>query len=151
LGAAAADELLRGEKTAARRTALLVAVKAVTWGAVSDLYKPGLGSTFFLLLHPERADKLNSKHPANKLLQYFFKQNSLNGTEYSKNVGLFQFQIKAPSSLARLRLLNILIVCLRRLSPSRLDCIFDLEPELLYKLESIMINQLNQPQNPQHL
>jgi hypothetical protein len=29
--------------------------------------------------------------------------------------------IKAPSSLARLQLLNILIVCLRRLNPRRLD------------------------------
>jgi hypothetical protein len=29
--------------------------------------------------------------------------------------------------LARLRLLNILAVCLRRLNPRRLDCIFDLK------------------------
>ncbi len=41
----------------------------------------------------------------------------------------FQFQIKAASSLARLRLLNVLPVCLRRLDPRRLDVIFDLKPE----------------------
>ncbi len=40
---------------------------------------------------------------------------------------LFHFQIKALSSLARLRLLNILFVCLRRLNPLRLDFIFDLK------------------------
>jgi hypothetical protein len=41
----------------------------------------------------------------------------------------FQFQIKAASSLARLRLLNVLTVRLRRLDPRRLDLIFDLKPE----------------------
>jgi hypothetical protein len=44
---------------------------------------------------------------------------------------LYQFQIKAPSSLARLRLLSILFVCLRRLILRRLDGIFDLKSELL--------------------
>jgi hypothetical protein len=44
---------------------------------------------------------------------------------------LFQFQIKAASSLARLRLLNVLTVCLRRLDPRRLDVIFDLKSELV--------------------
>jgi hypothetical protein len=44
---------------------------------------------------------------------------------------LYQFQIKAPSSLARLRLLNIQAVCLRRLNPRRLDCIFDLKLVLI--------------------
>ena len=41
----------------------------------------------------------------------------------------FQFQIKALSSLARLRLLNVLPVRLRRLNPRRLDFILDLELE----------------------
>jgi hypothetical protein len=40
-----------------------------------------------------------------------------------------QFQIKAAYSLARLRLLNVLAVRLRRLDPRRLDVIFDLKPE----------------------
>ena len=40
---------------------------------------------------------------------------------------LYRFQIKALSSLARLRLLNVLPVCLRRLNPRRLDFILDLE------------------------
>jgi hypothetical protein len=44
--------------------------------------------------------------------------------------GLFQFQIKAASLLARLRLLNVLTVRFRRLDPRRLDVIFDLKPEL---------------------
>jgi len=44
---------------------------------------------------------------------------------------LFQFQIKALSSLARLRLLNVLGVRLRRLNPRRLDIILDLKSELL--------------------
>jgi hypothetical protein len=44
---------------------------------------------------------------------------------------LFQFQIKAASALARLRLLNVLPVRLRRLDPRRLDVIFDLKPELV--------------------
>jgi len=43
---------------------------------------------------------------------------------------LSQFQIKASSLLARLRLLNILVVCLRHLTPRRLDAIFDLKPVL---------------------
>jgi hypothetical protein len=43
--------------------------------------------------------------------------------------GLFQFQIKAASLLARLRLLNVLPVRFRRLGPRRLDVIFDLKPE----------------------
>jgi len=43
---------------------------------------------------------------------------------------LFHFQIKALSSLARRRLLNVLPVRLRRLLPRRLDIIFDLKPEL---------------------
>ena len=38
---------------------------------------------------------------------------------------LFQFQIKALSSLARLRLRNVLFVSLRRLNPHRFDFIFD--------------------------
>jgi hypothetical protein len=42
---------------------------------------------------------------------------------------VFQFQIKAASALARLRLLNVLTVRLRRLNPRRLDVIFDLKPE----------------------
>jgi len=45
---------------------------------------------------------------------------------------LFQLQIKALSSLARQRLLNVLIVRLRCLLPRRLDVIFDLKPELHY-------------------
>ena len=40
---------------------------------------------------------------------------------------LYRFQIKALSSLARLRLLNVLPVRLRRLDPRRLDFILDLE------------------------
>ncbi len=40
---------------------------------------------------------------------------------------LFHFQIKALSSLARLRLLNVLPVRLRRLNPLRPDFIFDLK------------------------
>jgi hypothetical protein len=43
---------------------------------------------------------------------------------------LFQSQIKALSSLARLRLLNVLVARLRRLNPHRLDFILDLELEL---------------------
>ena len=43
---------------------------------------------------------------------------------------LFQSQIIALSSLARLRLLNVLTVSLRRLNPHRLDIILDLELEL---------------------
>jgi hypothetical protein len=43
---------------------------------------------------------------------------------------LFQFQLKALSSLARRRLLNVLPVRLRRLLPRRLDIIFDLKLEL---------------------
>ena len=43
---------------------------------------------------------------------------------------LFHFHIKAPSSLARLRLLNILFVCFRRLNPHHLECISDLKLEL---------------------
>jgi len=43
---------------------------------------------------------------------------------------LFQFQIKTLSSLARLRLLSVLIVLLRRLNPRRLDFIPDLKLEL---------------------
>jgi len=39
----------------------------------------------------------------------------------------FQFQIKAPPSLARLRLLSVLPVRLRRLNPHRLGGIFDLK------------------------
>ena len=42
-----------------------------------------------------------------------------------------QFQIKALPSLARLRLLNVLRVRLRRLNPRRLGFIFDLKLELL--------------------
>ncbi len=45
------------------------------------------------------------------------------------NMLLFQFQIKALSSLARLRLLSILVVCNRCLSPRRLDITLDEEPE----------------------
>ena len=41
----------------------------------------------------------------------------------------YQFQIKALSSLARLRLLSVLIVRLRRLNPRRLDFILDLKLE----------------------
>jgi len=37
---------------------------------------------------------------------------------------LFQFQIKAASWLARLRLLNVLLIRLRRLDPRRLDVEF---------------------------
>ena len=48
---------------------------------------------------------------------------------------LFQFQIKAPSSLTRLRLLNVLRVRLRRLSPRRLDGISDLKPELHFDIQ----------------
>jgi hypothetical protein len=44
---------------------------------------------------------------------------------------LYQFQIKAASSLARLRLLNVRIVSLRCLNPRRLDVIFDLKLVLL--------------------
>jgi hypothetical protein len=44
---------------------------------------------------------------------------------------LNQFQIKALPSLARLRLLNIRVVCLRRLNPRRLDFILDLKLVLL--------------------
>jgi hypothetical protein len=44
---------------------------------------------------------------------------------------LFQFQVKAASSLARLRLLNVPPVRLRRLDPRRLDVIFDLKSALL--------------------
>ena len=40
---------------------------------------------------------------------------------------LFQFQIKALSSLARLQLLNVRVVRLRRLNPHRLDFILDLK------------------------
>ena len=40
---------------------------------------------------------------------------------------LFQFQLKALSSLARLRLLNVLSVRLRRLNPRRLEITLDLE------------------------
>jgi hypothetical protein len=39
----------------------------------------------------------------------------------------FQFQIKALSSLARHRHLNVLIGTPRRLNPRRLDFIFDLK------------------------
>jgi hypothetical protein len=53
---------------------------------------------------------------------------------------LFQFHIKALSSLARLRLLNIRNVCLRRLNPRRLAIIFDLETELVIVLATIMIS-----------
>ena len=45
---------------------------------------------------------------------------------------LYQFHINAPSSLARLRLLSILVVCLRRLNPRRLDGIFNLKSVLFY-------------------
>jgi hypothetical protein len=45
--------------------------------------------------------------------------------------GLYQFQIKALSLLARLRLLNVLFVRLRRLNPHRLDFILDLKSVLL--------------------
>ena len=44
---------------------------------------------------------------------------------------LFHFQIKALSSLARLRLLDVLSVRLHRLNPLRLDFIFDLKLVLL--------------------
>ena len=45
---------------------------------------------------------------------------------------LYQFQIKALSSLACPRLLNILfIVCFRRLDPRRFDFIFDLKLEYM--------------------
>jgi hypothetical protein len=52
---------------------------------------------------------------------------------------LYQFQIKAPSLLARLRLLNILVVCLRRLNPRCLDCIFDLKLVLINKSPTFLI------------
>lgn len=39
----------------------------------------------------------------------------------------YQFHIKALSALARLRLLNVLPVRLRRLNPRRLDFILDLK------------------------
>jgi hypothetical protein len=39
----------------------------------------------------------------------------------------FQFQIKALSALARLRLLNVLFSTPRRLNPCRLEIILDLE------------------------
>ena len=45
-------------------------------------------------------------------------------------VVLYQFQIKALSLLARLRLLNVLPVRLRRLNPRRLDFILDLKSVL---------------------
>jgi hypothetical protein len=44
--------------------------------------------------------------------------------------GLSQFHIKVLSSGARLWLLNVLSVRLRRLKPRRLDIILDLEPAL---------------------
>lgn len=44
---------------------------------------------------------------------------------------LFQFPIKAISSLAHHRLLNIRFVCLRRPYPRRFEIIFDLEFVLL--------------------
>ena len=55
----------------------------------------------------------------------------LNITRYSDvmRMALYQFHIKALSSLVRLRLLNIRSVCLRRLNPHRLDFIFDLKLE----------------------
>jgi len=40
---------------------------------------------------------------------------------------LFQFQIKALSALARLRLLNVLFSAPRSLNPRRLEIILDLE------------------------
>jgi hypothetical protein len=40
---------------------------------------------------------------------------------------LFQFQIKALSSFARLQLLNVRVVRLRRFNPRRLDFILDLK------------------------
>jgi hypothetical protein len=48
----------------------------------------------------------------------------------SVKTNLYQFQIKALSSLARLQLLNVRVVRLRRLNPRRLDFILDLELEL---------------------
>jgi hypothetical protein len=42
-------------------------------------------------------------------------------------IPLFQFRIKALSSLALLRHLNVLISTPRRLNPRRLDFIFDLK------------------------
>jgi hypothetical protein len=50
---------------------------------------------------------------------------------HGMRITCFQFQIKAASSLARSRLLNVLRVRLRRLDPRRLDVIFDLKPECL--------------------
>ncbi len=50
---------------------------------------------------------------------------------FSAAAELFHFQIKALSSLARLRLLNVLSVRLRRLNPLRLDFIFELKLVLL--------------------
>ena len=44
--------------------------------------------------------------------------------------GIYQFHIKALSSLARLRLLNVLSCTPRSLNPRRLDIILDLELEL---------------------
>ena len=45
------------------------------------------------------------------------------------NVGRYQFHIKALSSLARIQLLNVPVVRLRRLNPRRLDFILDLKLE----------------------
>ena len=58
-------------------------------------------------------------------------------------VVLFQFQIKAPSTLARLQLLNILIVCLRRLNPRSLDGISNLKLELNNLVERILDNSFS--------
>jgi len=51
---------------------------------------------------------------------------------------LAQFQIKALSSLARLRLLNVLFVSLRRLNPRRLDFIFDLKSEFVRIIPALL-------------
>jgi hypothetical protein len=58
---------------------------------------------------------------------------------------LFHFHIKAPSSLARLRFLNILFVSFRRLNPHRLECISDLKLELgAYSFPSCLAYLVNQ-------
>ena len=55
----------------------------------------------------------------------------LNITRYSDvmRMALYQFHIKALSSLARLRLLNVQSCTPRSLNPRRLDIILDLELE----------------------
>ena len=54
---------------------------------------------------------------------------------------LHQFHIKALSSLALLRLLNVLLRTPRSLNPRRLDIILDLELELLRYIQQLHIEQ----------